>query len=379
MNPVITNKADLYFERGGPADRLLQRLGLIPRCALLTALTWLPLLVLSAVQGQALGPTPRLSCLLDFATYARFFVAIPALLAAEVVIGPRLRMAALLFVDANLVRPQDYPLFERAIEQVKRCREAVLPEIIMLGIALVGPWTLTVEHWYGGSVTWHTGHSLAALWYHVVAIPILQFLILRCLWRLIIWIRFLYAMTRIDLDIVGTHADGAGGLGFLGTAHGSFGIFGFAISSVVCADAAFQIVFEGAKVQNFEIPFAALLILMEVVMLGPLLVFMPLLVRKSREWRRRYRILVAEYNRAFDQKWVIGPRPADEKLLGSADIQSLADLGNNFDRVRGMRTIPFSQRVVIQLAVVTALPALPLLPLILPVADILKTLAKVVF
>ena len=103
------------------------------------------------------------------------------------------------------------------------------------------------------------------------------------------------------------------------------------------------------------------------------------LVRKGREWRRKYRIFVAEYNRAFVEKWVIGTRPADERLLGSADIQSLADMANSYDRVRQMRIIPFSQRVVIQLAVMTLLPALPLLPLVVPVADILKALAKVVF
>jgi hypothetical protein len=379
MNPAIHNEADLYFERGGPADRLLQRVSLVPRCVLLTAIAWVPLLILSALRGQALGPTPRLSSLLDFATYARFFVGLPALLMAEVVVGPRLRQAALQFLDAKMVRPQDYPAVERIIEQVKRSREAVLPEIIMLGIAFIGPWTLTVEHWYGGVVTWHSGQSLVSWWYHWVSIPILQFLYLRCIWRLVIWIRFLYAMSRLDLNLVGTHADGAGGLGFLGSAHGSFGIFAFAISSVVCADAAFQIVYEGAKLREFEIPFATLVIVMEVVLLGPLLVFMPLLTRKGREWRRKYRILVAEYNRTFDEKWVIGPRPADERLLGSADIQSLADIANSFDRVRNMRIIPFSQRVVVQLAVITALPALPLLPFIMPVADILKALAKALF
>jgi hypothetical protein len=60
-------------------------------------------------------------------------------------------------------------------------------------------------------------------------------------------------------------------------------------------------------------------------------------------------------------------------LLGTADIQSLADIANSFDRVRTMRLFPFNQRVVIQLAVMTVLP------LVVPVADILKALAKAVF
>jgi hypothetical protein len=379
MNPVITNAADLDFERGGPADRLLHRLNLVPRCVVLAVIAWLPLLILSGLQVQALGPTPRLSCLLDFATYARFFVALPLLLVAEVFVGPRLRRAALMFVDSKLVQEKDYPAYECAINRVKRRWDAAWPEVIILGIALVGPWTLTIERLSGGVVTWHSGQSLVSWWYHGVSIPILHFLILRWVWRLMIWTRFLWAMSRLDLNVVGTHADGAGGLGFLGNTHGSFGVFAFAINSVLCADAGFQILYEGAKIRDFEVPFFALIIVGEFILLGPLLVFMPLLVRKSREWRRSYSILVADYNRAFDEKWVRGPQPADERLLGSPDIQSLADMGNNFDRIRQMRFIPFSQRAVLQLAAMAALPALPLLSLVVPVAEIFKALAKVVF
>lgn len=97
MNPVLTKAADFDFERGGPADRRLRRLDLVPRCVVLMVLAWLPLLILSWMQGQALGSPPRLSCLLDFATYARFFVALPLLLAAEVFVGPRLHRAALMW------------------------------------------------------------------------------------------------------------------------------------------------------------------------------------------------------------------------------------------------------------------------------------------
>jgi hypothetical protein len=48
-------------------------------------------------------------------------------------------------------------------------------------------------------------------------------------------------------------------------------------------------------------------------------------------------------------------------LVGSADIQSLADLGNSFELVRSMRLAPFTKDTVLQLAVVILLPVVPLL------------------
>ena len=41
---------------------------------------------------------------------------------------------------------------------------------------------------------------------------------------------------------------------------------------------------------------------------------------------------------------VRGGAPADEPLLGSADIQSLADLGNSFEIVKQMKWDPVSTR-----------------------------------
>src|SRR4051812_24307577 len=98
---VRVTGASLEFQMGGPAYRLMQRLGVIRgagpsvgrRSLAFIAITWLPLLVLATLEGHAIGPTPRTSFLLDFATYARFFVAVPLIFAAEVVVGPRMRSA----------------------------------------------------------------------------------------------------------------------------------------------------------------------------------------------------------------------------------------------------------------------------------------------
>ena len=393
MTRQLANEAELYFERGGPTSRLVHRfslrLGVRPSMAFrivgFLLITWLPLLCFALLEGRALGATPRDSLLLDFATYARFFLAVPLLIVAERVVGPRLTAAGTQFIEGGLVRREDYPAFDQAIAIAARRRESLWAEVIILLIALTAAWLFTAETVYQTELaTWRSpvsrsaagaSVSLTGLWYHVVALPILQFFFYRWMWRLAIWACFLWTVARLPLDLVATHADQAGGLGFLGTAHASLSIFGFGLSAVFSAEAAHLNVFRQEDLLQFRVPYIAMLILVELVLLGPLLVFCPILIRTRLAGLRDYSLLVVRYNRAFHQKWIAGPAPQDEPLLGTGDIQSLADLGTAFEYVRSMKVVPFSLRVMLQIAVVTSLPCLPLLLLAIPISTLLDLLA----
>jgi hypothetical protein len=393
MGLALPNESELYFERGGPIHRFMQRIGVTKgedpsikrRILWFIAVTWVPLLVFAIVDGRALGPSPRESMLLDFATYARFFLTVPLLVIAENIIGPRLRDAALRFLRDGLVRREDLHSVEVAIEKVRHRREALGPELSLLAISFVTTWYLSADQWYAGNASsWKSfqlsggGTSLAGLWYQFFAIPFVQFLILRWLWRLIIWICFLYQMSRIDLNLAATHPDGAGGLGFLGTAHSFLGFISFGIGMIVSADAAFRILFEGATIKTFQWVFISYVAINEILSLSPLLLFTPILFRTRLEWLRNYDSLAFRYDRAFHEKWVNNAHPPEEPLLGTSDIQSLADLGNSIDRVRAMNAIPFEKRLVLHIAVMSALPALPLLFMLMPVMDILRILGGVI-
>ena len=113
--------------------------------------------------------------------------------------------------------------------------------------------------------------------------------------------------------------------------------------------------------------------------LGPMLVFGPKLAAAKRAGLREYGTLAQRYAREFDRKWLRGGAPADEPLLGSADIQSLADLGNSFEVVKGMRFVPFTMQTVVQLAVITLVPVAPLLLTMISLEELLERLLKVVF
>ena len=391
MATFLAHESELQFEMGGPAYRFMQRIGLIQgedpsvgrRIVAFLLITWVPLLVFSVMEGRAIGPSPRMSFLYDFANYARFFLAVPLLFIAELVVGPRLRSAGLHFVQADFVRPGDLPAVEAAVARSRMRREAFLPELTMLGVALLGGW-FTFEHVSGAltTETWNSlmrqgglGWSLTGLWYHSVAVPILQFFALRLLWRLVIWSLFLRDMARLNLNTVATHPDRAGGLGFLGAAHVSIAIFPFALSCILSGAVGFQIYFEAASIESFKFLFVVFLIVAELICVGPLLIFVPLLARTRREGLRRYSRLSDAYNRAFDRKWATPQTAPDEPLLGSSDIQSLADLGNNYRMTEEMKTLPFSKRQILQVAIIASAPCLPLVFLVVPVGELLKMLA----
>jgi hypothetical protein len=385
------------FELGGPAYRLMQRVGIIKgngpsigrRSVAFIIIAWVPMLVFASLEGHAIGPTPRSSFLLDFATYARFFVAVPLIFLAEIVVGPRIRAAGLRFVQAGIVQSEDHAAFHAAAMRAQRRRDAVLPEVLFLVVALFGAWSLTIEQ-LGGleTTTWHTvvtptglHISPAGLWYQFVAIPLVQFFLFRWLWRLIIWTLFLWDVSRLRLNLIATHTDMAAGVGFLGVAHVSLSIFPFALSCVLSAEIAFRVQFEGmdlVTLRSMGSLLVAYLIFVEFVTFGPLLIFVPVLARVRRQGLRSYGMLVQRHNKLFDEKWIGQNGQDGETPLGNPDMSSLVDLGSSFTVVRQMSVFPIGRMQLIQVAVIACLPGLPLAFLVLPVAEVVRLLMGVI-
>ena len=94
---------------------------------------------------------------------------------------------------------------------------------------------------------------------------------------------------------------------------------------------------------------------------------------------REYGALAQRYVRDYDHKWLRGGAPQDEQLLGSPDIQSLADIGSSFEMVKNMRWVPFNLPTVLHLSVTTLLPVLPLMLTMISMEELLDRLIKMVF
>jgi hypothetical protein len=128
---------------------------------------------------------------------------------------------------------------------------------------------------------------------------------------------------------------------------------------------------------SFKLQIGGFVVFFVVAILGPLVMFTPAMARAKRRGLAIYGLLAERYVERFEQKWVI-EKPAEE-LLGSPDIQSLADLGNSYSVVREMRSIPFGLEDITRLAAATAAPLLPLLLTVFSPEELIMRVIKVVF
>jgi hypothetical protein len=181
------------------------------------------------------------------------------------------------------------------------------------------------------------------------------------------------------LTLIPTHPDRCGGLGFLAMVGQAFAPVLAAQGMMLAGVIASKVFFAGAKLPDFKLQIAGLVAVMLLFVLGPLFVFGPKLAAARRTGLREYGTLAQKYVREFDHKWVRGGAPTDEPLIGSADIQSLADLGNSFEIVKGMRFAPITLQAVLQLAIVTVLPLAPLLLTMFSAEELLAQALKLLF
>jgi hypothetical protein len=117
----------------------------------------------------------------------------------------------------------------------------------------------------------------------------------------------------------------------------------------------------------------------ELELLGRRILVIPQLVRAKRTGLREYGVLAQRYVREFDHKWLRGGAAADEPLVGSGDIQSLADLANSFGVIRTMRVVPFTKETLLLLLVTPLAPVLPLTLTMVPLEELLRRLLGLLF
>jgi hypothetical protein len=140
-----------------------------------------------------------------------------------------------------------------------------------------------------------------------------------------------------------------------------------------------RVLYRGESLLSFKFQIAGFVVFFILVILGPLLMFTPQLANARRKGLADYGLLAQRYVRSFEQKWIVRDPSTSEELLGAADIQSLADLGNSYALVRDMRPVPFGLDDITRLAAATAAPLVPLLLTIFPADQLLLRIIKILF
>jgi len=391
----LKDAQDFSLVLGGPLFQFLRGthlsddalLLLRRRVLVITLVAWLPLLVLATLQGNLVGNKVAVPFLLDLEVHIRFLVAVPLLIAAELVVHQRLRSVALTFLERDLIPASALTQFDRALTSAYRLRNSPAAEVLLLaavyGVGVLIVWrryiALDVATWYHTPSAQGAQLLPAGIWYGYVSLPIFQFLLLRWYFRLFIWARFLWQVSRLRLGLIPTHPDRLGGLGFLSNTAYAFEVLLLAHGALLAAQIANRIFFAGARLPEFKLEIAAVAAFLLCLVFGPLLLFAPQLARTKRTGLNEYGTLAERYVRDFDVKWLRGGAPGDEPLMGSGDIQSLADLSNSFEVVRSMRLAPVTRDALLQLTASVLAPLVPLLLTMMPLEALLQKLLGLVF
>jgi len=358
---------------GGPLHRLGVRVGLVrggtntvALGAVLGVALWSVLLLLACIGGDV----DKFISLSVIGGHVRLLVAIPLFFVCETVLDPRMRALAAGVVRAGVVPTNAVPALAAQIARTVRWKDAWLSEAVCLLVAVLWSVFASSMHLHGATAApdpsrLAAGATLAGMWYWAVCLTIFRFLMLRWVWRLGLWCHFLWRMSRLQLNLVPTHPDGAAGLGYLEAVHAHFAPLVVAISAIQAASIAEEFAAGDISFQGIYPGLGLLLAVQAVLVLGPLFVFTPKLWRARLEGLERYMEFASHYVNAFEAKWAgqgTSPSPSEaEPLLGTPDLQSLADLGTGVNRVQDMRWVPFSRRLVATTAIAALVPVLPLI------------------
>jgi hypothetical protein len=387
---ISLGQPDFSLVLGGPLYQLYLRMRLarpdlelvLRRIIGLVLICWLPPFVLALLAGQLFGGA-SVPFLLDPEVHAKFLGALPLLIGSEVLVHDRFRNIVGQFLDRGIIAPKDRESFDHLVASSMRLRNSVFVEVLLLLLALtVWHWiwshdlTLGVSSWYSFERDGRTRLTAAGCWYAFISLPIFRFLLLRWYFRICVWYRFLWGVRKLPLHFNFFHPDRAGGLGFLA---GSV----FAFAPVLVAQ---TVVFAGmignriwhaeAALPSFKLEIVGAVLFLMTAVLTPLTFFMLELIHAGRAANREFGILASRYVDDFRRKWTQPNDRRSEALLGTSDIQSLADLGNSYSMVSEMRILPFNSKTILRLAMMIVAPLVPLTLTMIPLERIVDGLIK---
>ena len=397
---TLTNESgavaeDFSLVLGGPLFQIFRRAYLSGnglellrrRIIVITTFSWLPLLLLSAARGTAWGDLVSLPFIHDIDAHVRFLISLPLIVGAELIVHERMRSVIKEFLERGLIPDQARQQFDKAIASANRLRNSVTAELLLVafvyGVGVLFIWrrfgALEVSSWYGAIENGRLHLSPAGWWFGLVSLPLFQFLLFRWYYRLFIWARFLWQVSRIKLNLLPTHPDRSAGLGFLSNVSFAFVPLLLAQGALVAGTMSNRILYAGARLIDFKLDIIGAVAFVLLFVLAPLLVFSPQLGQVKRNGRREYGALAQRYVREFDAKWLRGGAPMDEPFIGSGDVQSLADLENSYTVINEMRWVPFDTKTILRLAITIVAPMLPLVLTMVPLDELIKRLLKIVF
>jgi hypothetical protein len=367
--------------------RWMRRLHLAPKDGLgagrralgLALLTWLPIAGWALVTGRAGGADDAGESLLrHYGVHVRCLVVIPLLILAEPMLHRAARAIAARLAG-TAATPEARAAFDAAGRAVVRLRDATLPWVLLLGAAIA--WSLADDpRTHGDAMAWALDADgrlgFGGGWFAHVVRPVFLALLMAWPWRIMLLSLWMWRVGRIDLALVPTHPDRAGGVAVIEKLPGAFALVSVALSAMLASRWAHEILHHGASLAAYRHAVIVFVVLWSLLLLLPLLAFAPALGRTRKKAVRAYSALVGRQGELVHRRWIEGRAVAAEPILEAPEIGPVADAAAMYEAVVKMRRVPVGKASVIGVLLPLALPLLVVAALQVPLKDLLLKLAK---
>jgi hypothetical protein len=390
VKPEEVRIGEFLVSCGGPFYELQRRLRLLRegafragfRAALFVGLAWGVPLLFSLLAGAAYGSPAEIPYLLDLGVWARYFIAVGLFVLMERQVQERLRVHLGQFARAPLLAPGSFEAAAAAVNRALQRRDARLPEAICLSIAIAVSGASLFRFLDADSASWAVRASggrntltPAGWWCIVVSTPLFWFLLLRWLWRLLVWSKLLRDLASLELRLVATHPDGHGGLAFIGQYPNAYTTFVFAVSCVLGAGLART--FPGGELTPAIYGY---------VMGGWLLIVLALFAYPLAAFRKPIAALKERTLLACSAQATRYHRAAERELLGRnitavedadpATANTIPDPSKTFTAAGKMSAILVSRSVLLPVSAAALLPLVAAGATQLPIKEVLRIMKR---
>jgi hypothetical protein len=333
---------------------------------LLLLVTWLPLAVLTLIEGAFMGTAVEVPFLRDPAVQARLLVALPLLLIAEAKVSRVAQMTLGCIRERGLVPAAELPALDARVDQLARERDSwVVGVLILVGTVglmwfarhdIVAERMGTHTSWLGagGTLSW------AGRWHFMVSGAVVNVIGVRWLWWVVIWTRFLVGFLQPRLVVSPGHPDLHGGLAFLTFVQASFAPVFASLAATVSGQLGLELILGGTTLDGVKLPVAVVLLLAALVMFLPLLLFVGRLKAVKRRALLEYDALGQQLVASFERKW-LGAARTDAPLLSSSDPSTYTDFVAVYASLHQMQTSALDARAAVPALLLVAAPFVPLL------------------
>jgi hypothetical protein len=346
------------------------------RAVVFALLGWLPVVCWAVASGQLRWSDWRGALVDHLGLHVRCLLAIPLLMMSGPLADRIVRVIVSGFTAARLVREEDEHRAAAVVHSIERLRDSKLAWAAIIGLTILitlgsnrglSPQELEALGWGA-----HVGRlDFGATWSLYVVRPMFMLLQLAWLWRLLMTALLYRGMAKIDLHLIPSHPDRAGGLGFLELHSGAFSLVVLAMSCVACASVAQQILVHGATLESMKVQLGGLVVLLVLLFLAPLMVFSRPMRRVRLRGRLQYGILAGRHVGGLHERWVEGHEVKDDAVLSAPEIGPAADVATLYTLATSMRAFPIGLRALVGVLLPAAAPVLVVATLEVPLKEIL--------